>query len=389
MRFNRSHRPARLLAGSLMVLAPFAARADLALSSNDAHTVLNEKNAQVAVLNAPPDSVTVIDLGVFPPRVTGSFDAPGSVVGPPTAVWLAADESWAIVTSATKADPAGPSGISPDDRVSVIDLTAKPPAIVQSLTAGAGATTVRLAPDGKLALIANRAAGTVSIYTVADKRLTPSGTIDFGKGSLPGGMVIATDGRSALVSRYGDNQISLLHIDGTSVTVDPRPLTSAVAPYTMDITPDGKLAVVANMGRGDGDIDSVSFIDLSRTPPRVVATESVGLSPEGIRLSPDGKYLAVALQNGTTRPPGSPFLHSEGRLIMFAVVEGPGLIQMAELPIGRWSQGIAFSRDGKTVLVQNMVERRIDVFRFEDDTLTPSAPIQLPNAGPAAIATPW
>jgi DNA-binding beta-propeller fold protein YncE len=120
-----------------------------------------------------------------------------------------------------------------------------------------------------------------------------------------------------------------------------------------------------------------------------VATESVGLSPEGIRLSPDAKYLAVALQNGTTRPPGSPFLHGEGRLVMFAVADGPKLIQMAEAPIGRWSQGIAFSRDGKTVLVQNMVERRIDVFRFEDDALTPSAPITLPHAGPAAIATPW
>src|SRR5277367_567768 len=172
MRYNRSHRPARLLAGSLMLLAPYAARADLALSSNDAHTVLNDKNAQVAVPHAPPDSVTMIDLGAFPPRVVGSFDAPGSVVGPPTAVWLAADESWAIVTSATKADPAGPAGISPDDRVSVIDLATKPPSIVQSLAAGAGATTVRLTPDGKLALIANRTAGTVSVFTVEGKRLT-------------------------------------------------------------------------------------------------------------------------------------------------------------------------------------------------------------------------
>ena len=372
-----------------MLLAPFAARADLALSSNDAHTMLNEKNAQVAVPHAPSDSLTMIDLSAFPPRVAGSINVPGSVVGPPTAVWLAPDESWAVVTSATKADPAGPAGISPNDGVSVIDLTTKPPAIVQSLTAGAGATTVHLTPDQKLALIANRAAGTVSVFTVAGKRLTRAGTIDFGPKSMPGGMVITPDGRSAFVSRFGDNQVTLLHIDGTTVTVDPRPLTAGVSPYTMDITADGETAVVANMGRGDGDVDTVSFIDLTHEPPRVVATESVGLSPEGIRLSPDGKYLAVALQNGTTQPPGSPFRHSEGRLVMFAIIEGPTLVQMAETPIGRWSQGVAFSRDGKTVLVQNMVERRIDVFRFEDDALTAAAPIMLPNAGPAAIATPW
>ncbi len=56
--------------------------------------------------------------------------------------------------------------------MSVIDLTSKPPKITQSLTSGLGATTVRVSPDGKLALIANRTEGTVSVFSVADKQLT-------------------------------------------------------------------------------------------------------------------------------------------------------------------------------------------------------------------------
>jgi DNA-binding beta-propeller fold protein YncE len=43
--------------------------------------------------------------------------------------------------------------------------------------AGLGATQVRVSPDGTLALIANRAEGTVSIFTVKDKQLTPAGKL--------------------------------------------------------------------------------------------------------------------------------------------------------------------------------------------------------------------
>ncbi len=46
-------------------------------------------------------------------------------------------------------------------------------------------------------------------------------------------------------------------------------------------------------------------------------------------------------------------------------VDGSKLVKFAEAPIGQWSQGIAFSRDGKTILVQNMVEKDIQVFRLD------------------------
>ncbi len=363
-----------------------AARADLAISSNDSHTILKD-GVQVAPDKVPPDTLTVLDLKAYPPRLVATIEAPGSVVGPPMAVAISADESFAIVTSATKADPAGTGGIGPDDRVSVIDLTSNPPRITQSLAAGAGATTVRIAPDGKLALVANRTAGTVSVFTIADRRLTPAGTVMIGPASMPGGMVFAKGGRVALVSRYGDHQTSVLRIEGTAVKIDPRPITTALAPYTMDATADGTLAAVANMGRGDGDADTVSLIDLSAEPFRTVQTVAAGRSPEGLKWSPDGKFLAIGAQDGSTKPAASPFVRDRGRLLMFAL-EGKALRQVAEAPIGRWSQGIAFSRDGKTILVQNMVERTIQVFQWDGAKLTPGESLRI-GSGPAAIATSW
>ncbi len=377
----------RMLAGLLAVTAwAVPARAELALSSNDAHTIL-DNGAQVAPSEAAADTLSVIDLAASPPSIRATLDVPGSVVGPPMAVAVAKDESFAIVTSATKANPAGPAGISPDNRVSVIDLTAPPPQVVQSLQAEAGATTVRIAPGGTLALVANRFAGTLSVFTIDGGRLTPAGTVMIGPKSMPSGIAFTADGKAALVTRNGDHMVQVLDIDGATVTPGARPITTGVAPYTIDVTADGTLAAVGNMGRGDGDLDTVSLIDLTAQPFRTVQTISVGCSPEGLKWSPDGKVLAVGTQEGTTKPAGNPFRGDRGRLAMYALADKQ-LRLVAEAPVGHWSQGIAFSRDGRTVLVQNMMERTIQVFRWDGAKLWPGTSLDV-GAGPAAIATAW
>src|SRR6185369_10424345 len=81
------------------------AAAQLAVSANDNKQV-NIAGVGSVVPNAAPDTVTVIDLGVFPPKVVGELQAPTSLVGPPSAVAVAPDESFALVSAATKKDPA-------------------------------------------------------------------------------------------------------------------------------------------------------------------------------------------------------------------------------------------------------------------------------------------
>lgn len=364
------------------IAAPAAAQ--LAVSANDNKQV-NIAGVGSVVPNPAPDTVSVIDMSVFPPRIVGEVQAPTSVVGPPCSVAVAPDESFALVSSATKKDPADPAKIVPDNRLSVIDL--KGMKLLQTLDAGAGAACVAINRAGTLALVANRAEGTVSVFTVRGATLAPAGKIALGnKDSGPSTVKFTPDGKRALVTRDGDNGITLLAVDGDKVTATNRTLYAGLRPYGADITPEGRYAVVANVGRGQGDNDTASLIDLSLNPPRTVDTITVGPSPEGITVSPNGKYAAVVVHNGSTASPGSPLYSAFGKVVLLGI-SGGRLVKLSEDRIGRWSQGAAFTPDSGTLLVQNMVEKDIQVFRIEFDQLRDSwHRIKLPGGG-AGIGT--
>jgi DNA-binding beta-propeller fold protein YncE len=357
----------------------------LAVSANDAKVRL-ENGVVRAIPNPGPDTASIIDLTRNPPAIIAEVEVPTSVAGPPFAVAVAPDESFVLISAATRVDPADATKIVSSNVLSVIDLQANPPRVIQSLEAGAGASGISIDPACTLALVANRGEGTVSVFTIAGKKLTAAGKLQLGDAkSSPSHVVITPDGKRALVTRDADHGLTLLRIEGTKVEVTDRTFYAGFRPYGADITPDGKVAVVANMGRGQGDVDTVSVIDLSLDPPRTVNTVSVGTTPEGIKLSADGRWCAVVVQEGSNRPAGNPFHHPGGRLVVLEL-EGTQLTKIADAPIGGWSQGVAFSADGHTLLVQNMVERDIQVFHFDGKTLRETSRLKL-KGGAAAIRT--
>jgi DNA-binding beta-propeller fold protein YncE len=375
---------ARLALGAMIVATN--ATAQLAVSANDNKATL-DNGVNKVVANPAPDTVTILDLGGATPRVVAELNVPASVVGPPMSVAIAPDESIALVTSASKIDPADPAKVVADNRLSVIDLKASPPAVIATLETGLGASGVSFNKQGTLVLVANRNEGTVSVFSVAGKTLTPAGKVKLGeKDSGPSHVMFTPDGRNALVTRDGDSVLSLLTVEGTKVESAKRDFFAGLRPYGLDISSDGRIAVVANIGRNVGDADTVSVIDMQANPVRTVETVTVGPTPEGIQLSPDGKVLAVVIHNGSGKARESPFYNPNGKLLVYRI-EGFKPVKVAEAPIGRWSQGIAFSKDGRTILVQNMLERNIQVFRFDGTTLADTGQrIQL-NGGGAAIRT--
>lgn len=370
-----------------VLLAAGTASAQIAVSGNDnKQRLVNGVNT--VVQNPPPDTISILDLGGRAPRLIAELAVPHSVVGPPTSVAITPDERFAIVTSAVRIDEANPARTIPDNRVSLVDLRATPPRVVQTVEAGAGPSGVSINRAGNLVLVANRNAGSVSVFRFAGGQLAPVSTVTVGPAnSGPSHVQFTPDGRRALVTRDGDtdSRVSILAIEGETVTKIERDLTVGVRPYGMGITPNGQWAVVANIGRGSGDADTVSLIDIRRDTYLTADTISVGPTPEGIQVSPDNRHVAVTIHNGSARPPGHP-LFGVAQLVILRIENGR-LRRIAQAPVGAWAQGVAFSRDGRTIVVQNMADRNLAVFRFADGRLTDTRQRIAVSGGPAAIRT--
>ena len=161
---------------------------------------------------------------------------PVSVVGPPSSVAITPDQGLALVTSAMKIDPADPTKQVPDNRVTVMDLTATPAGAIATLEAGAGAAGLSINRQGKLALVANRSEGTVSVFSIQGKTVTPLGKVTIADAkSGVSHVAFAPDGKSALVTRDGDHCISVLSVDGTKVEYTKRDISAGLRPYGLDI----------------------------------------------------------------------------------------------------------------------------------------------------------
>ncbi|TMH36312.1 MAG: YncE family protein [Betaproteobacteria bacterium] len=342
--------------------APVAKYGWLAVSANDNKAVLVNGNLTV-LPNPAPDTVAVIDMRGAAPRLIAEIEAPATVVGPPLSVAVAADESIALVTAGKRALN---ESLLSDSVLSVIDLQATPPRVVQTAYVGAGAAGVSINKQGTLALVANRDEGTVSVLRVKGKSVEPLAKLALGNDkSGPSHVAITSDGATAFVTRDGDNRISVFAIKGEEVTYTKRDLYAGTKPYALDICNPGDIGVVGNVGNGTGDEDTISVIDVKANPPRIIDTISVGQSTEGIACSPDGRYVAVTAMSGSNKASTSPFYRAKGRVVVFRI-DGKRLVKHGEADVGNWSQGAAFSPDGRTLLVQNMVQKDIQVFAVDE-----------------------
>ena len=385
--FRPMNRPATLAAlvvGGMIITGTAAAQ--IAVSSNDNKAVWVD-GVNTVPPNPRPDTVSIIDLNGREPRLVAELEVAGGWSAPPQSVAVAPDESIALVTSSAKLDPADPRRTVFNEVLSVIDLKASPPRIVATLPTGRRAAGVSISPSGNLAVVANRAEGTVSVYTINGRTVTPAGTVDLGapdaEPSLP---VFTPDGRRVLVSLNNGHRLAVLSVNGTVVQYTKQDIAAGLRPYSVDVTPSGNVAIVANIGNGPtGGSDTLNVIDLRLNPPRVVDGVFAGIVPEGIAISPDGNFVAVALQNGAHLARSSPWYHERGILKVYRL-SGTTLSLATEAPIGRWSQGLAWNRAGDRILVQSAADNVIEVFDFNGTRLTARTPIRV-SGSPTGIRT--
>ena len=381
---------AAVLAAGLAAAAP--AWGELAVSGNDGkQPQLGDQPHDVV-----PDSLTVIDLGSYPPKKRGQVEVTYSMIGEPTSVAVAHSGRFALVTASQKYDAA--NKVVPDDKLSVVDL-ADPdhPTVIQTLSAGQGPSGVSINRNDTLAVVANVWDGTVAAFTIKGKTLTPAGKIQLDAKLGPVDAVISPDSRTAMITQRHGNGVWRLAIKDGQLSDTGVMLMTGGNPYGGQFSADGRYFYNTNLlGRiepGDAAggrmraprIGTVTVVDMKTNT--IVNTIDVGPTPEHLVLSPDGKYMEVTVVNGSSSRPTAPGYNTFGLLKVFKV-DGATLTQVAETQTGRWGQGATWSRDGKVILLQGAIDKRIEVYRFDGHSLTrdPAATLSMPGR-PGAIAT--
>src|SRR4051812_43846966 len=191
-----------------MIIALLLALAGpVAVSVGDGKQVLDDGVQRVPARPAP-DMLSLIDLS-GPPRIVSEVAIPASVIGPPGSVAVTPDGRLALVPPARRIDPADASKVVPDDILSVVDLSSRPVRLLATLHSGAGASGVAIDPSGTHALVANRAEGSVSLFTIEPGGVRLAHKLAIGDASSsPAQPIFFANGRRALVSRDGDHQLS-------------------------------------------------------------------------------------------------------------------------------------------------------------------------------------
>jgi DNA-binding beta-propeller fold protein YncE len=332
------HRAPRLLA-FLLALLPAIGAAQIVGVAVDSKVRLVDGKSMIAPSPAG-DSAVFFDFSNGEPRRLGEVAVPTSYLGVPASVAVSPDGTLALVSASMRADPAKPDRYVEDDRVSVVDLSGGRPRLLQTLRLGASPSAVRFSPDGRLVLVPSNPDNSVTLLAVQGRKVSIAQKLPMPAGMGPLDAAFAPDGRHVLLTQADGQRVWLLAVENRHLKLPPiRAITAGVTPFAVAYCGNSGLAVVSNFGNpgsSNGDVDTVSLLDLSGALRRVVDTVSVGSAPEGVDCSADGRYAVATVQNMSNRPVDHP-LYSPHSLVVLLRVENRHLRRVDEAPIGAWA----------------------------------------------------
>ncbi|CAN7227074.1 lactonase [Paraburkholderia hospita] len=384
-------RCAQALAGlTIAVMACTSYGADWIVSGNDGKYQRVE-GRDTYPDNPKPDTLTLLDASRFPPQVKVQVEVENGIQGPPQAVAITPDANVALVGAPTRYDYAAKKLLM-DSFVQVVDLQASPP-VVARLDIGSHPQGIAIDRSGRLALVAC-VDGSVAVLGIDGNRVTLQDTLKIAQKRLAG-VSFTHDGRHALVALRDEQGVAVLNVDDGRVTDSGLRLASGVAPYTIDVSSDGKWAVVSDVGLAGlssyagklaGDADAVTLIDVSHEPFRAVQHVTVPSLPEGVAISPDGKWIGVQAMDGSNLTPDNPGRHARGKVVLFAIRDGQA-VKVSEAPGGEAAQGIVFTADSKYLIVQFNVEKQLAFFAVNSGHLRDTGHRIALSGGPSSLRT--
>jgi DNA-binding beta-propeller fold protein YncE len=317
------------------------------------------------------DTVVIFDLAdPEEPKVVAALQLENSIVGPPTNLAIAPDGSIALVAdSMTVTEDAGTRKLTPTDKLFVIDLKTTPPRLAATVTVGKQPSGLSFSPKGDMALVCNRADGTISVLRISGANVTQTEMIQVGTGVSH--VVFTPDGKRALALKSPDNKVALLDVDGEKVTYGKVDIPTYPFPYNVVVTPDSKLAITAdngNAGSSDGNLDAATVIDLEAPHPHAIAHITVGDAPEGLAINPQGTLAAVLNVDGSNFKRAW-FYHPNGSVTILRI-QGKTVTPVQTIEVGAFPEPIAFSPDGRYLYVGNYADQDFSILKVDGTSVT-------------------
>lgn len=367
----------------LMVLLvfPLAASAQLMIIGND-EKVMWDDAGKLVLMGPGKDTVSIVDISTpESPRIISNLPLTNSVFGPPVNLAITPDERLAIVANSVNHVPDGAGWkFVPDNKLYVIDLTTNPPSHIATVEVGKQPSGLDINRAGNLALVTNRADNSISVLSIQGKDVKLLDTVSMGE--QVAAVAFTPDGKRALAVKFPGHKVSLLEVDGEKVTYTKYDMNVGLWPYNIGVTPNGKLAIAANNGNSgaaDGQVDTVSVIDLEANPPRVIDHVVVGDGPEGFVISPTGKIAVALLLRGSNAAKTSWFYNRNGSVVVLKI-DGKKVTKVGEVEVRGLPEGAVFSPDGKYLYVGNFLDSDVSILKVDGTKVTDTGKrLQLPG----------
>jgi DNA-binding beta-propeller fold protein YncE len=324
------------------------------------------------ILSAPgKDTILIVDLAdPENPKIVATLPLANSIVGPPVNLDIDPTGSVALVADSVDVVKDGDALKQvPDNKLYVIDLKASPPKLAATLTVGKQPSGLSISPSGKMALVANRGDNSISVLSINGTDVKVTDTV-----AMPDSVshvVFTPDGKRALVARSAASKLSVLDIAGDKVTYNKFDLPTGQWPYNVVVAPNGKIALLNETGNGgssDGNVDTTSVIDLEANPPRVIDKVVVGDGPEGLAMSPKGDLAVAAILNGSNSKKA--FFYKKNATLSVLKIDGKKVTKTQDLELGGLTEAVLFTPDGKYILAGNYMTQDFSILKVNGTKVT-------------------